>query len=77
VAEDEEKETTGGRRGRGRRRGQKPGKAAKEGKKKEAVDVKIDFKDMEERIRRVPKTIPNPLNIQATDKYYYYMVRSP
>ncbi len=32
---------------------------------------------MEKRIRRVPKTIPNPLNVQATDKYYYYMIQQP
>lgn len=77
VDDDEEKEDNGEEDEENGDADKKPGKAAKEKKKKEPVDVKIDFTDMEKRIRRVPKTIPNPLNVQATDKYYYYMIQQP
>jgi tricorn protease len=43
--------------------------------KKERVEVKIDFDNIEERLRRVPKTGGRMLrNLQATNKYYYYLV---
>jgi tricorn protease len=52
-------------------------KKGKKGKKdkKEKVDVKIDFDGIEGRIRRVPKAAGRYLNnVNATDKYYYYLV---
>jgi tricorn protease len=43
--------------------------------KKDKIEVKIDFEDIESRLRRVPRTGGRNLhNVQATDKYYYYMI---
>ncbi len=43
-------------------------------KKKEKVVVKIDFSGIEDRTRRVGRIVSRALhNIQATDKYYYYL----
>jgi len=53
----------------------KKGKAA-EAKKKKQVEVKIDFTNIESRIRRIPKTGGLGIhNIQAAEKYYYYLVQ--
>lgn len=58
-----------------------PGMKGKKGKAREAekpkkVDVKIDFTNIESRIRRMPKVAGLGLhNIQATEKYYYYLVQ--
>lgn len=52
-------------------------KKDKKGKKKkdEKVVVKIDFDGIEGRIRRVPKAAGRMMNnVNATDKYYYYLV---
>ncbi len=49
----------------------------KKDKKKDKPVVKISFDGMEDRIRRVPKTGGRYMhNIQATDKYYYYLILS-
>jgi tricorn protease len=55
----------------------KKGRKSKGKKKdeKEKVEVKIDFEDIEGRLRRVPRTGGRNLhNVQATDDYYYYMI---
>jgi tricorn protease len=58
----------------GRGKGEK-GKGA-EAKKKEKVVVKIDFTNIESRIRRIPKTGGMGIhNVQAAEKYYYYLVQ--
>ncbi|MFO7916422.1 MAG: S41 family peptidase [Candidatus Krumholzibacteriales bacterium] len=45
-------------------------------KKDKDVEVKIQFEGIEDRMRRVPKTGGRSLhNVQATDRYYYYMIR--
>jgi len=50
------------------------GEEAKEEKKK--VETKIDFTNIESRIRRIPKTGGLAMhNVQATEKYYYYLVQ--
>lgn len=56
--------------------GKKKGKMGMKGKKEKKKDVKvvIDFNNIEGRIRRVPKIFPNPRNIQATERYYYYLI---
>ena len=57
-----------------KREGKGKGKA-EEAKKKKKVEVKIDFNNIEARIRRIPKVGGMGLhNIQATEKYYYYLV---
>jgi tricorn protease len=56
------------KKGKGRK------KADDKKKKKEKVETKIDFDGIEGRIRRVPKTFPNLRNVQATEKYYYYLI---
>ena len=54
----------------------KKGKGAEAKKEKKKVDVKIDFADIESRIRRIPKVAGLSIhNIQATDKYYYYLLQ--
>jgi tricorn protease len=53
----------------------KKGEKGKKKKKKEKVEVKIDFKDIESRIRRIPRTGGRALhNVQATERYYYYQI---
>ena len=55
--------------------GDKKEKKGKKGKKKDKkVETAIDFDGIEARLRKVPKTIPSPLNIQATERYYYYLI---
>ena len=54
---------------------EKKGKKGKNGGKKgKKVETAIDFDGIEGRLRKVPKTIPSPRNIQATEKYYYYLI---
>jgi len=54
----------------------KKGKGAEAKEEQKKVDVKIDFMNIEGRIRRIPKVAGLALhNIQATDKYYYYLVQ--
>jgi tricorn protease len=61
-------------KGKGNRDKAKKDKAAAAKKKK--VEVKIDFTNIEGRIRRIPKVGGLGLhNIQATEKYYYYLVQ--
>ncbi|MBN2072160.1 MAG: PD40 domain-containing protein [Candidatus Krumholzibacteriota bacterium] len=55
----------------------KKDKKDKKKEKKKDVKVSIDFTGIEERIRPVPKTGGRMLNnVQAADKYYYYLVLS-
>ena len=71
--EDADAEETAGDEENGKGKGKK-GKEAEA--KKEKVEVKIDFTDIEGRIRRLPKVAGLGMhNIQATEKYYYYLVQ--
>jgi len=71
--EDADKEDTAGDDENGKGKGKK-GKNAET--KKEKVVVKIDFTNIESRIRRIPKVAGLGMhNIQATEKYYYYLVQ--
>jgi tricorn protease len=59
----------------GPRKGKK-GKGAEVKKEKKEVVVKIDFTNMEDRIRRIPRVAGLGMhNIQATEKYYYYLIQ--
>ncbi len=52
-------------------------KKKKKKKDKEEVEVKIDFTEIAERMRRIPKTGGRGMrNVQATDRYYYYQIES-
>lgn len=83
AAEEEEKEneadSTAADDENGRKKKEKVAegkKAKKEKKEKKKVEVKIDFTNIEDRIRRVPRAVGIGIhNVQATEKYYYYLVR--
>ncbi|MDD4856776.1 MAG: S41 family peptidase, partial [Candidatus Krumholzibacteria bacterium] len=72
--EDADKVADEGGKG-GKDKGKKAeGKGANKDKKK--VETKIDFTNIESRIRRVPKVAGAALhNVQAAEKYYYYLIR--
>jgi tricorn protease len=54
----------------------KKGKGAAAKEEKKPVVVKIDFTNIENRIRRLPKVAGLGIhNIQAADKYYYYLLQ--
>ncbi len=75
VDEDEEENDADEDKGNKDRKDKKAGKKGKKGKKKKKVEVKIDFDGMENRMRRIPKTGGRRLcNVQATERYYYYMI---
>jgi len=70
-ADKEENEDEDGDKDKGKAKKDKAGK-----KDKKEVVVKIDFKGIEDRIRRLPKVAGLGIhNIQATEKYYYYLVQ--
>jgi tricorn protease len=72
---DADKEDAGMGRHGDREKGKK-GKAAEAEKEKKKVEVKIDFTNIESRIRRIPKTGGSGVhNIQATERYYYYLIQ--
>jgi tricorn protease len=75
--EDADKEETAAEEENGEGKAKaKKGKDAAAKKDKKKVEVKIDFTNIESRIRRLPKVAGLGLhNIQATEKYYYYLVQ--
>jgi len=67
VAKDDEGGKGKGMKGKG--------KAAEAKKDQKKVETKIDFTNIENRIRRIPKTGGTGIHsVQATDKYYYYLI---
>jgi tricorn protease len=52
------------------------GAEAKKEEEKKKVETKIDFTNIESRIRRIPRAgVLSIHNIQATERYYYYLIQ--
>lgn len=52
------------------------GAEAKKGEEKKKVETKIDFTNIESRIRHIPRAgVLSIHNVQATERYYYYLIQ--